>query len=87
MFSGAAHDCTVDMAHVASAVADRSGRMKDKVLPKLEFLDTDGTLVFSIVGLDGLAKFDDALARFVGVATEPKAKAQGARRNGNAAGK
>ena len=51
------------MAHVASAVADRSGRMKDKVLPKLEFLDTDGKLVFSIVGLDGLAKFDDALAR------------------------
>jgi putative heme degradation protein len=77
VFGGAAHDCTVDMTHVASAVADRSGRMKDKVLPKLEFLNTDGGLVFSVVGLDGLEKFDDALARFVGVAIEPKAKQQG----------
>jgi putative heme degradation protein len=78
MFSGAAHDCTIDMTHVASAVADRSGRMKDKVLPKLEFLSVDGSLVFSVVGLDGIDKFDHALARFVGVAVEPKAKAQGA---------
>jgi putative heme degradation protein len=78
VFAGAAHDCTVDMAHVASAIADRSGKMKDKVLPKLEFMNTDGKLVFSIVGLDGLEKFDDALARFVGVAIEPKVKEQGA---------
>lgn len=77
VFAGSAHDCTVDMAHVASAIADRSGRMKDKVLPKLELLNTDGKLVFSVVGLDGLEKFDDALARFAGVAVEPKAKDQG----------
>ncbi|MDQ8729590.1 ChuX/HutX family heme-like substrate-binding protein [Bradyrhizobium sp. LHD-71] len=76
-FAGSAHDCTVDMAHVASAIADRSGRMKDKVLPKLEFADTDGRLMFSVVGLDGLEKFDDALARFVGVAVAPTVKEQG----------
>lgn len=76
VLTGAAHDCSVDLAHVASAIVDRSGRMKDKVLPKLELLNTDGNLVFSVVGLDGLARFDDALARFVGVAVESKAKAQ-----------
>ena len=79
VFAGLAHDCTIDMAHVASVVADRSGRMKDKVLPKLEFADTDGRLVFSIVGLDGLEKFDAALARFVGVPVQPKMKEPGER--------
>jgi putative heme degradation protein len=74
--AGSAHDCTIDVAHVASVVVDRSGRMKDKVLPKLEFLGTDGKLVFSIVGLDGIEKFDEALAPFVGVAVEAKAKEQ-----------
>jgi putative heme degradation protein len=78
VFAGSAHDCTIDMEHVASAIADRSGRMKDKVLPKLEFLNTEGKLVFSIVGLDGIEKFDDALARFIGVAVEPKTKEQSA---------
>lgn len=77
VFAGLAHDCTIDMAHVASVIADRSGRMKDKVLPKLEFANTDGKLVFSIVGLDGLEKFDAALARFVGVPVEPKVKEPG----------
>lgn len=78
VLAGSAHDCTVDMAHMTSVIADRSGRMKDKVLPKLEFLNADGKLVFSIVGLDGIEKFDDALGRFAGVAVEPKAKEQGA---------
>ncbi len=77
VFTGSAHDCTVDMAHVASAIADRSGRMKDKVLPKLELLNTDGKLVFSVVGLDGIEKFDEGLARFVGIAVEPKVKEPG----------
>ena len=74
VFAGSAHDCTIDMAHVASAIADRSGKMKDKVLPKLELLNTDGKLVFSVVGLDGIEKFDEGLARFAGVAVEPRVK-------------
>jgi putative heme degradation protein len=79
VFAGAAHDCTIDMSHIVSAIADRSGRMKDKVLPKLEFADTDGRVVFSIVGLDGIEKFDEALARFAGVAVEPTVKEAGAK--------
>jgi len=77
VFGGAAHDCTIDISRVDSAIADRSGRMKDKVLPKLEFADTSGRLVFSVVGLDGLEKFDDALERFAGVAVEPAVKQPG----------
>lgn len=77
VITGAAHDCTIDMSHVASAIIDRSGRMKDKVLPKLELTDTGGRLVFSIVGLDGVDKFDEALARFAGIAVEPAAKQPG----------
>ncbi len=57
-FMGSAHDCTIDVAQVACVVVDRSGRMKDKVLPKLELLNTDGKLVFSIVGLQ---RFLDAV--------------------------
>jgi putative heme degradation protein len=73
-FAGSAHDCTVDVAQVASSIVDRSGRMKDKVLPKLEFLSADGKLVFSVVGLDGIERFDEALGRFNGTAMEPKVK-------------
>jgi putative heme degradation protein len=75
--TGAAHDCLLDPAHIASVVVDRSGRMKDKVLPKLEFIDADGRLVFSVVGLDGIEKFDEALSRFAGVPVKAKAKPPG----------
>lgn len=74
---GASHDCTLDPAHVVSVVVDRSGRMKDKVLPKLEFIDADDRLVFSVVGLDGIEKFDAALSRFPGEPLEAKPKAAG----------
>lgn len=77
VFAGSAHDCSVDVAQVAAVVADRSGRMKDKVLPKLELLNAAGELVFSVVGLDGIEKFDDAIARYDGTAVEPKPKQAG----------
>jgi putative heme degradation protein len=80
-FTGVAHDCTVDMSQVATAIADRSGKMKDKVLPRLELLNAGGELVFSVVGLDGIERFDEGLARFDGTAMAPKVKdnAAGAR--------
>jgi len=74
VFTGEAHDCTIDMAQVATAIADRSGKMKDKVLPKLELLNAGGELLFSVVGLDGIEKFDEGLARFTGPAIAPKVK-------------
>jgi putative heme degradation protein len=78
VFAGQAHDCTVDMTQVATAIADRSGKMKDKVLPKLELLSAGGGLLFSVVGLDGLEKFDEGVARFSGTAIAPKLKEGGA---------
>jgi putative heme degradation protein len=77
VFAGSAHDCSVDVAQVASVIADRSGKMKDKVLPKLELLNANGEIVFSVVGLDGIEKFDEAIARYAGTAVEPKPKQAG----------
>jgi putative heme degradation protein len=77
VFAGSAHDCTVDVTQVASVIADRTGRMKDKVLPKLELLNGNGELVFSVVGLDGVEKFDEAIARYAGTAAEPRQKEAG----------
>jgi putative heme degradation protein len=59
--AGHAHDARIDLAVIAGVVADRSGRMKDKVLPRLEFQDAGGTTRFSIIGLDGIEPFDAAL--------------------------
>lgn len=58
---GACHDARILMTGVASVVADRSGRMKDKALPKLEFRDAAGAVMFSIISLDGMEPFDAAL--------------------------
>jgi len=38
--------------------------MKDKVLPRLDFQDSSGETLFSVIGLDGLQPFDAALAGF-----------------------
>jgi len=59
--AGNAHDARIDLGIVVGVVADRSGRMKDKVLPRLEFQDASGTTLFSIIGLDGIEPFDRAL--------------------------
>ncbi|MBL8568241.1 MAG: hypothetical protein JNK84_04070 [Phreatobacter sp.] len=59
--SGAAHDSRIDLTVIKGVVADRSGKMKDKVLPRLEFQDAAGTTLFSIIGLDGIEPFDAAL--------------------------
>src|SRR5262245_47739029 len=77
VFAGSAHDCIVDVTQVTSVVADRSGRMKDKVLPKLELLGGSGELLFSVVGLDGVEKFDEAIARYSGTAVDPRPKEAG----------
>ena len=60
--SGACHDSVVDLSVVTRVVADRSGKMRDKVLPKLECQDAAGETVFSLIGLEGLEIFDRALA-------------------------
>lgn len=59
---GAAHDSRIAIAEIASVVVDRSGRMKDMVLPRLDFQDAGGAVLFSIIGMAGLEPFDTGLA-------------------------
>lgn len=59
---GEFHDSIIDLSVVTRIVADRSGKMRDKVLPKLECQDAAGETLFSLIGLEGLEPFDKALA-------------------------
>jgi putative heme degradation protein len=70
--TGEFHDSVIDLSVVTRVIADRSGKMRDKVLPKLECQDASGETVFSLIGLEGLEPFDDALAALgAGTALEP----------------
>jgi putative heme degradation protein len=59
---GTAHDATIDLDAVAAVVADRTGRMKDRALPRLQALADDGEILFGLIALDGLDPFDAAIA-------------------------
>lgn len=72
--SGRSHDSAIDLAPVAAVIADRSGRMKEKALPRLEFHDASGKTLFGIVTLDGMAAFDAALGAFFGAALDTPEK-------------
>lgn len=70
--SGAFHDSRIDLATVVSIVADRTSKMRERVLPRLECQDAAGETLFSLIGLDGLEPFDKALEPFgAGEALEP----------------
>lgn len=60
--AGGAHDASIDLSVVTAVVADRSGRMKDRVLPRIEFQNAAGETLFSMIALDGLEPFDGAVA-------------------------
>lgn len=60
--AGAAHDAVIDLSAIRSIVVDRTGRMKDQVLPRIDVLGEEGAIVIGIVGLDGLDVFDAALS-------------------------
>ncbi len=64
---GEAHDCSIDLASVTSVVIDRTARMKDKVLPKLEFQNASEETLFTVVSLDNGDKFDLGFATLPGV--------------------
>lgn len=70
--SGAFHDSRIDLATVVRIVADRTSKMRDRVLPRLECQDASGETLFSLIGLDGLEPFDKALEPFgAGESQEP----------------
>ena len=64
---GEAHNCSIDLTSVTSVVIDRTARMKDKVLPKLEFQNASEETLFTVVSLDNGDKFDPRLGSFAGV--------------------
>ena len=64
---GEAHDCSIDLACVASVVLDRTARLKDKVLPKLEFQNAGEETLFTVVSLDNGDSFELGFATFPGV--------------------
>ncbi len=66
------HHARIDLAVVTSAVADRSSRMRDRVLPRIEFLDGVGETQFSLIALDGLDRFEQGLAAVGRGATLPE---------------
>ncbi|MEX2520314.1 MAG: ChuX/HutX family heme-like substrate-binding protein, partial [Paracoccaceae bacterium] len=59
--SGDEHDSEIDASAVATVVIDRTGKMQDKVLPRIDFFDEAGAVVFSVIGMDGLEPFDAGL--------------------------
>ncbi|QIE57024.1 hypothetical protein G5B40_17215 [Pikeienuella piscinae] len=59
--SGEAHDSVIDSSAAASVVVDRTGRMKGTILPRIDFLDKAGEVIFSVIGMEGLASFDAGL--------------------------
>ncbi|MBE3638805.1 hypothetical protein [Mangrovicoccus algicola] len=62
ILAGADHDARIETARVAELVADRTTRMGDRVLPRIELRDAADQLTASIVGMEGLEGFDAALA-------------------------
>jgi putative heme degradation protein len=67
---GPAHDSEINLNNLSQVVVDYSSKMKDKVLPRIEFQEPTGKIVFSVVGLEGVEPFDTALKAFEGVAIE-----------------
>ena len=68
--AGLAHDADIDTTTLGAVILDRTGRMKDKALPRLDFHGRDGAVLFSLVGLDGLDPFEAGLAELRGMAAE-----------------
>ncbi len=62
VIGGGAHDLRVGVGAVARVVADRSGRMRDRLLPRLEYQDTAGEVLFSAIALSDPDAFEAALA-------------------------
>lgn len=78
---GAEHDSRFDLSAIHSLVADRTGRMGEMELPRVDILDEGGEAIASVVGFGGLAPFDAALATLpTGTELAPKEPAPPAER-------
>ncbi|WP_431285799.1 hypothetical protein ACQW02_13705 [Humitalea sp. 24SJ18S-53] len=66
VISGEAHESRLALAPIARLVADRSGGMRGKIFPRIEFQDAAGTVLMSVIGMDGVEAFDSAMRDWVG---------------------
>lgn len=60
-FEGACHDAKFDLGAVSRVVFDRTGGMKDRIIPRVEFRDAQDGVIFQVSALSGLSQFDLAL--------------------------
>lgn len=75
VLSGSAHDSRLALGAISGLVADRTSRMRDKSLPRIECQDAAGETLYSLIALDGPELFEQALAPFgPGEALAPKEK-------------
>lgn len=64
VISGAEHHSSIDATAVKKIIIDRTSIMGDKCYPRIDMLGTDGEIVASVIGFDGLEAFDAAIAEF-----------------------
>lgn len=62
--SGAEHDSRIDPSEIAMVIIDRTSIMGDQAYPRIDFIDANAEVLFSVVGFGGLDPFDAALAEF-----------------------
>ena len=62
VIAGAEHESRIELAAIAEIIVDRTSVMQDKAYPRLNLSRVDGSYICGIVGFDGLAPFDAAIA-------------------------
>jgi putative heme degradation protein len=72
--AGSTQDTQIEYPEIETIIIDRTGRTKDQVLPRLDFLDRDGEVVISATALDGPEPFDAALESLGAVVPMPEPK-------------
>ncbi len=78
-FSGAEHHARINMAAIATLIADRSSIMQEKVYPRIDLLAGDDSVIGSVIGFDDAEPFDKALENFDFIALAPKQKEERAK--------
>lgn len=68
---GALHDSRIDPSQIVRVVGDRSGGMRGKVFPRLEFQDAAEKTLLSVIAMEGLELYDAALRPRIGATLEP----------------
>jgi hypothetical protein len=62
--SGDTHAARIDVRAVNAITVDRTIRMKDRILPRIDLVDANRRVMIGIVALDGPALFETAIAHF-----------------------